>query len=266
MRRGAHAAAIARDGLTMRSVDGDVTLPIPVFDNSNGIDRLDLGDDEIVIVAVKSDETVAVVEALAEVAPPSVALALRPERCRERAGRAAVVRRRAGDVRDAAGRAPRARRGGGLLVARPGPARRRPLPERRRRHDRGGSPTRSTRAGFESIARPDVMRWKHAKLLMNLSNVIEAASGRDGRRRTSWARAPARKPGRATTPPASTGRPPRRTASGAATRSRSARSTAHPEAAGRPGRASCGAPGASRPTTSTARSSCSAGSTACPRR
>lgn len=30
-------------------------------------------------------------------------------------------------------------------------------------------------AGFESVARPDIGRWKHAKLLMNLGNAAEAA-------------------------------------------------------------------------------------------
>ena len=30
-------------------------------------------------------------------------------------------------------------------------------------------------AGFESVARPDIARWKHAKLLMNLGNAAQAA-------------------------------------------------------------------------------------------
>jgi 2-dehydropantoate 2-reductase len=34
-------------------------------------------------------------------------------------------------------------------------------------------------AGFHSQPRPDIMRWKYAKLLMNLANAVEALCGRD---------------------------------------------------------------------------------------
>ena len=34
---------------------------------------------------------------------------------------------------------------------------------------------------FQSIARPDIMRWKHRKLLMNLANAVEALCGPEGR-------------------------------------------------------------------------------------
>jgi 2-dehydropantoate 2-reductase len=37
------------------------------------------------------------------------------------------------------------------------------------------------RSTFLSIARPDVMRWKYRKLLMNLANAVEALCGPDGR-------------------------------------------------------------------------------------
>ena len=36
-------------------------------------------------------------------------------------------------------------------------------------------------ATFESVARPDIMRWKYRKLLMNLSNAIDAMCGTAGR-------------------------------------------------------------------------------------
>lgn len=35
-------------------------------------------------------------------------------------------------------------------------------------------------AGFDSIARTDIMRWKHGKLLANLANVLHAACGPNG--------------------------------------------------------------------------------------
>jgi len=34
---------------------------------------------------------------------------------------------------------------------------------------------------FQSVARPDIMRWKHRKLLMNLANAAEALCGPEGR-------------------------------------------------------------------------------------
>ena len=34
---------------------------------------------------------------------------------------------------------------------------------------------------FQSVARPDIMRWKYRKLLMNLANAVEALCGPDGR-------------------------------------------------------------------------------------
>ena len=34
---------------------------------------------------------------------------------------------------------------------------------------------------FQSVARPDIMRWKYRKLLMNLANAVEALCGPEGR-------------------------------------------------------------------------------------
>ncbi len=36
-------------------------------------------------------------------------------------------------------------------------------------------------AAFQSVARPDIMRWKYRKLLMNLANAVEALCGPPGR-------------------------------------------------------------------------------------
>ena len=51
---------------------------------------------------------------------------------------------------------------------------------------------------FLSVARPDIMRWKYRKLLMNLANAVEALAGPEGRfsplagRRSARARCPCR--------------------------------------------------------------------------
>ena len=41
------------------------------------------------------------------------------------------------------------------------------------------SPRRSAASGFESVARPDIVRWKYAKLLLNLGNPVDALCPRD---------------------------------------------------------------------------------------
>ena len=70
--RGAHAQAIAADGLTVRSPDGDVTVPVRVVDSTDGLDQLDWRPDDVVILGVKSDATIGVIDELARVAPPTI--------------------------------------------------------------------------------------------------------------------------------------------------------------------------------------------------
>ena len=41
---------------------------------------------------------------------------------------------------------------------------------------------------FQSVARPDIMRWKYRKLLMNLANTVEALAGPGGQVRSTGAR------------------------------------------------------------------------------
>ena len=134
-------------------------------------------------------------------------------------------------------------------------ARHRSLPQRRRRDGHRRSPTRSRSARFESVARPDIMRWKYTKLLMNLGNAVDATcapSEAAGDARASGAR---RRRRGASTQPASTH------TSQDEDRERRGRPAHDPTdrqarlaAAGRRGRASPAAPARSRPTTSTARS------------
>ena len=69
--RGAHAAAIADRGLTLRSPDGDAVVPVPVVDSTEGLDQLDWRPDDVVVLGVKSDATIDVIDELARVAPPT---------------------------------------------------------------------------------------------------------------------------------------------------------------------------------------------------
>ena len=45
---------------------------------------------------------------------------------------------------------------------------------------------------FQSVARPDIMRWKYRKLLMNLANAVEALCGPEGTVQPAGAGGPAR--------------------------------------------------------------------------
>ena len=178
--RGPHADAIAADGLTVRSPEGDVTVAVPVVDSDAGLDDLRLGPDDVVIVAVKSDATIGVVDALARVAPPSVHIVCAQNGVENER----VALRSFANVQAMCVMMPAEHLEPGVVVAYASP-----IPGLL---DVGRFPggidditeaiaAALTSAGFESIARPDVMRWKYAKLLMNLGNVIEAASGLEGR-------------------------------------------------------------------------------------
>ena len=50
---------------------------------------------------------------------------------------------------------------------------------RRRRDRRRRWPAAFRSSGFESVARPDIARWKYAKLLMNLGNPVDALCPHD---------------------------------------------------------------------------------------
>ena len=67
--RGAHGAAIAADGLTLASPQRRVTLRIPVFPT---LADAELAADDIVVMAVKSQDAVAVLDDLARAAPDDI--------------------------------------------------------------------------------------------------------------------------------------------------------------------------------------------------
>ena len=106
---------------------------------------------------------------------------LHAERRGERAPGAAPLPRHLRHVRHVPGHPAPPGRDPGALGARLGPARPRPLPLGRRRPRARPSRTPSTPPTFQSVARPDIMRWKYRKLLMNLANAVEALCGPEGR-------------------------------------------------------------------------------------
>src|SRR5690606_11322856 len=69
--RGEHLRAMQRGGLTLRSPDGTVTVPVRAVGSPA---EAGLAGGDVVVLAVKSQDTAEAVAALARVAPPGVAV------------------------------------------------------------------------------------------------------------------------------------------------------------------------------------------------
>ena len=168
--RGAHYEAIRDHGLRIQSPDEDVTLAIPVVDHPS---HLDLTADDVVILAVKSQDTIGACEALNACASAGTAIAcfqngVENERValRHFAGTYAVCVM-----------SPTAHIDPGVVQAQSAPVTGLldigcyPSGLDARAHAIAEALNGST---FHSIPRPDVMRWKYTKLLMNLANSVDA--------------------------------------------------------------------------------------------
>ncbi len=170
--RGAHLDAIRERGLTLREPDGDTVHRVPAY---GGPAEIDWHDGDVVVLGMKGMDTAAALEALPrDVDLPVVCL--QNGVANERGGAAAAPRCVRG-VRHASRQPPCA--GRGRRVLRAGARRPRPGPvSGRGGRTRTTSPAGCVKAGFHREPRPDIMRWKYAKLLMNLGNTVEALCGR----------------------------------------------------------------------------------------
>ena len=254
--RGEHREAIATNGLTVEWPEGSATLPVPVVEHPA---ELSFGDGDVVLVAVKSQDTEGVLDALSAVAPPST-----PIVCLQNgvANEVAALRRFA-NVHGVTVMAPTWHLEPGVVQSY--------TPNATAMLDVGRWPhgtdsvTEAVAAafvasGFESIARADIARWKYTKLLLNLGNPVDALCPRDAD--AAELVKLARREGLEVL--AAAGNRPRQRGRG---RGPAGRRAAH--RADRPappaGRLDLAEPGPrarrSRSTTSTARSSCSAAST-----
>jgi 2-dehydropantoate 2-reductase len=175
--RGRHLDAIRSRGLRIDSPDRSVSLTLPAVAHPS---EIEWRGDEVVLMAVKSQDTIGAADRLALVAGPDVAVvSMQNGVANER-----VLLRRF-------------RRTYGVFVACPAThlepgvveAHSSPLAALLDvgRYPSGVDQTADelaaavNSAGMEAIARPDVMRWKYAKLLMNLGNVVGALCGPDVR-------------------------------------------------------------------------------------
>jgi 2-dehydropantoate 2-reductase len=173
--RGAHREAIDARGLIVEWPEGTAALPIPVVGSPT---EVVFGNDDVVVVAVKSQDTAGVVDALAAVAGPDT-----PIVCLQNgvSNEPAFLRRFA-NVHGVTVMAPTWHLEPGVVRAYthhaaaildvgrwPGGV-----------DDVTDAVAEAFRtSGFESVARPDISRWKYTKLLLNLTNPIDALCPRD---------------------------------------------------------------------------------------
>ncbi len=168
--RGAHYEAIREKGLRIQSPIDDVTLPIPVVDHPS---HLTLTSDDVVLLAMKSQDTIGACEALAATAPSELAVACFQNGVENER----VVLRHFANTYAVCVMSPTSHIDPGVVIAQSAPVSglldigRYPHGLDERVEEIAVALNAST---FHSVPRADVMRWKYTKLLMNLANSIEA--------------------------------------------------------------------------------------------
>lgn len=174
--RGPHGDAIAADGLLVRSPDDEVRLRVPVVSHPGA---LELGSDDVVLLAVKGQDTIAALDGLAH-GPADLPIAcLQNGVDNER-----QALRRTSRVYAVPVMCPATHLEPGVVDASSSPV--------SGILDVGRYPTgvddvaeaiaaAFASSTFSSVTDASVMRFKWSKLLMNLGNSIEAACGPIGR-------------------------------------------------------------------------------------
>jgi 2-dehydropantoate 2-reductase len=183
--RGAHRAAIVADGLRLRSPDRDHVVRVPVVEHPG---ELALGDGDVVVLAMKTQDTEAALTELAAVAPPELPLVCAQNGVENER----LALRRFASVHAMCVMLPATFLEPGVVVAHGAPLA--GILDVGRYPGGVDDVTRAVAgaldgSGFSSEPDPSVMRRKYAKLLMNLGNALEAASGAEGRSSTLASRA-----------------------------------------------------------------------------
>ena len=171
--RGAHGEVIARSGLTIESPEGSETRHLPVAPTPAA---LGIRPGDVVLLAVKSQDTPAALAALREAALPST-----PVVCLQNGvENERVALRMFEHVYGVCVMMPTTHLEPGVVQAYSSPV---PGLLDVGRYPRGTDQTAEALATafnastFEALVRPDIMRWKYSKLLLNLGNAVEAACG-----------------------------------------------------------------------------------------
>ena len=171
--RGAHYEAIRDNGLRVQSAEDDVTLEIPVVDHPSAIEWR---DDDVVFLGMKSQDTLDALVALEPIAPPATPIvSLQNGVANER-----TALRFFANVYGISVMCPTNYLTPGVVQAYSAPIT--GLLDIGRYPDGVDDTAREIATAlsgstYVSEARPDIMRWKYGKLLMNLGNGIDAMCG-----------------------------------------------------------------------------------------
>jgi 2-dehydropantoate 2-reductase len=185
--RGAHEQAIRSTGLTVASPERTDVLPIPVVGH---IADAGLRPGDVVVLAMKSQGTIEAVRRLAASAPADIAVVCAQNGVENER----VALRSFPDVYAVNVVCPATHLEPGVVLAHSAPVTgvldigRYPSGTD---ETAGAVALAFTDATFASEARPDIMRWKHRKLLDNLGNAIDAVCGsgeRTDERKALWRR------------------------------------------------------------------------------
>ncbi len=183
--RGAHLDALRERGLTFISAEGTQTLRIPAVGSPA---ELDLTAADIVVLAMKSQDTVGALDALFAAAPPEIAVVCAQNGVvNER-----MALRRFANVYGQLVILPGTHLEAGVVISSASPlAGVLDLGRYPRGNDEraAGIARDLTEAGFRAEPREDIMPWKYAKLLRNLANSTQAILGLEEKAEALMARA-----------------------------------------------------------------------------
>jgi 2-dehydropantoate 2-reductase len=172
--RGAHGEAVRQRGLTLETPEERVTLRLPAYERPGGVGWR---DDDVVVLAVKSQDTEAAARELAAAAGDVPVVSAQNGVANER-----TLARWFSSVHAMCVMMPTAHLEPGVVQA----------------HSVGATgildlgrfpdgvdavdeqlATALRGSRFACVARPDIMRWKYRKLVNNLGNAVQALCGRD---------------------------------------------------------------------------------------
>lgn len=182
--RGTHYEVIEQRGLRLQSAEEDVTLEIAVVDHPG---RIALDDGDVVILAMKSQDTKAALDALVEVAPQDIAVAC----AQNGVANERMTLRLFENVYGICVMCPTSYMEPGVVQAYSYPV---SGILDTGRYPSGVDETTTAitdalaKSTFASTPRADIMRWKYGKLLMNLGNGIGALVGEGARTTDLYAR------------------------------------------------------------------------------
>ena len=170
--RPAHAAAIRADGLRIESADGTATVPVPVVEHPA---ELTFTDDDVVLLAMKSQGTLEAVQTLAALAPASTPVVS----LQNGVANEPMALRWFPDVYGVCVMCPTGYLEPGVVQAFASPTS--GILDLGRYPEGVDDLAVAVAAAldgstFSSHAIPDIMRWKHTKLLMNLGNALAAVA------------------------------------------------------------------------------------------